>query len=60
MASLSRKLNREAARRSGKPLKNNKPWLVEIHETYYRVLHPTRGWRVVSNKRAWAQARMAR
>lgn len=30
-----------------------------VGPTYYRVLHPTKGWRRVSNKRVAAQTRMA-
>ena len=31
-----------------------------ITETGYRTLHPTKGWRVVSNRRIAAQQQMAR
>jgi len=60
MTSLARKLNRAAKRRNGLVPDRDKPWLVDIHDTFYRVLHPTRGWRCISNKRVWAQHRMAR
>lgn len=55
MTSLSRKLNRAAMRKSGSPPQRN-PQVVDVQPSFYRVLHPTRGWRWVNNLRVWAKA----
>lgn len=58
MTSIARKLQRAFERRSGLA-QNDRPWLTEVSETNYRLLHPTRGWRTVSNKRVFARQKMA-
>ncbi len=37
----------------------SRPQPTKVREDHYKTLHPTRGWKRVSNKRIEAQHRMA-
>lgn len=60
MTSLQRKLVRAACHRTGVKIESDRPQPTKIEDSYYLVLHPTRGWKRVSDKRLFAQQKMAR
>lgn len=59
MTSFQRQLNRKAAKRTGKAIENTNTQPTRELGTHYAVLHPTRGWKVISYARARAQAAVA-
>lgn len=59
MTSIARKMIRAAKRRTGTKPDKDRPWTTDIRDDHYVVLHPTRGWRRISNRRVEAQRRMA-
>lgn len=59
MTSLSRKMNRAACRRSGIEYNRKDRIYIMDDNGGYDALHPTRGWRHISEKRLSAQRKMA-
>lgn len=57
MSSAIRKIQRRAARLSGDL--GTRPQPTIVNADHYLTLHPTKGWRRVSNKRVAAQMAMA-
>ena len=58
MTSITRKMRRASDRRNAKEWPTRQPVTV-VNEDHYLVLNPTKGWQRYSNKRVWAQHRMA-
>lgn len=53
MSSYLRRLQRKAARKRADNETGEQP--TRIHSRFYEVLHPTRGWKRISNARVTAQ-----
>ena len=58
MSRLERSMKRAFVKASGKDWPS-RTQPVKIRDTYYLTLHPTHGWKRVSDKRIIAQHRMA-
>lgn len=58
MSGLSRKMRRAARRKNGHSWPSSEQRTI-VRDDHYMTLHPTRGWKRISNKRVEAQHRMA-